>query len=258
MHAAETEIIADLDNSILPNPAVSVIISCYKYGREAIEAIESVSAQDEPSVDVILIDDASPDDSVCIIMDWINRQSTLGAIRRILLKRHIKNQGLSQTRNTAIHSVETPFTFVLDADNQIFPHAVSRLREAIEVSGFPAAYSLIEMFGEEAGLMGKSVWIPEKFCYGNYIDAMAMFRTSLLHEIGGYREMPHKFGWEDFDLWCSMVDRDYKACYVPEILCRYRVHGQSMLNSITRRYVSKSMSAVRKDLEQHHNMKFFF
>lgn len=252
------EVIFDHRNVTKRPAEITVIITCYKYGKEGIEALETLKRQTELSFDVILIDDHSPDDSVDTLLPWFQANHGHAQFAHVRFIRHVHNQGLSKSRNTAISLVNTRYTFVLDADNQLYPRALTRLREAIENSQLPAAYSLIEIFEGESSIMGNSVWLPEKFAYGNYIDAMAMFRTDLLHELGGYRCMPHHFGWEDYDLWCTMVDKGYQACHVPQFLCRYRVHAQSMLRTVTNEFVTNRLKVIKADFEAHHSFKFHF
>jgi glycosyltransferase involved in cell wall biosynthesis len=204
----------------------------------------------------VLIDDCSPDDSVERLRPWFESNADNPKFGRILFIRHVENQGLSQSRNTALAQVHTAYVFILDADNMIYPRCLQVLRESIENSGYAMAYSLIERFGAETGIMGNSVWIPERFRRGNYIDAMALIRTDVLLEIDGYRIMPFNFGWEDYDLWCSFVDRDLKGCYVPQILCRYRVHSRSMLRTSTNKTISKMADEIRTFMEAHHTLKF--
>ena len=40
-----------------------------------------------------------------------------------------------------------------------------------------------------------------------------------------------RFGMFEDDFWCKFVEHDLAAIFVPEILCRYRVHGASMLRA---------------------------
>ena len=237
---------------------ISVLISCYKYGKEATEALDSLLEQSEPSINIVLVDDHSPDDSVAILTEWFTHHGAHQKLSSIKFIRHVENHGLSQTRNTALSLIETPYTFILDADNQVYPRALTILREALENSGYPMAYSLVEKFGIEKGIIDNSLWIPQKFSYGNYIEAMTLVRTEVLKELGGYRQMPNKFGWEDYDLWCSFVDRGLKGCHVPQILCRYRVHKDSMIRNVTNAFVESEMEKVRHDFEAHHNMPFYF
>lgn len=237
---------------------VSIAVSCYKYGGEALEALDSVLRQTEPVIDLVVVDDHSPDDSAALITQWLETNARHDKLGRVSLVRHIENQGLSQSRNTALSLVETPYVFILDADNQIYPRAIEQLRIAVENSGCAMAYSLVEQFGDAQALINNSLWSPERFCYGNYIDAMTLLRVDVVRELSGYRKMMKNFGWEDYDLWCSFVDRGLKGCHVPQILCRYRVHKASMIRTVTNRFVSEDASRVRDDFAAHHKLEFKF
>jgi glycosyltransferase involved in cell wall biosynthesis len=239
------------------NAAITVVMTCYKYGKEGLEALASLLPQTEPAFNLIVIDDRSPDDSVAILLPWLEGQRENGKFENILFIRHLDNAGLSAARNTAISLVTTPYVFILDADNSLYPKCLALLRRAIEQSGQAMAYSLVELFGDKQGVLNNSLWIPEKFAYGNYIDAMTLVRTEVLRELGGYRQMPFKFGHEDFDLWCTFVDHGLGGCHVPQILCRYRVHGTSMLNTQTIPLFTQHKKHIIDDLEAHHSFKFY-
>lgn len=236
---------------------ITVLISCYKYGKEGTGALASLLNQSEPTINIVVVDDHSPDDSVAVLTDWFAKHGDEQKLARVMFVRHLENQGASQTRNTALSLIETPYTFILDADNQVYPRALKILREALENSGYPMAYSLVEKFGIESGIFNNSLWIPEKFSYGNYVDTLALVRTDVLKDLGGFRQMPNKFGWEDYDLWCSFVDRGLKGCHVPQILCRYSVHKDSITQTSAKAFTEHHMEEVRKDLEAHHNMPFY-
>jgi glycosyltransferase involved in cell wall biosynthesis len=243
---------------------VTVAVSCFNYGREGVEALGSLLAQTEETIDVVVVDDHSLDDSAEVLRDWCHANCEAGKLSNILLERHLQNQGLPHSRNTAISFVQTPYVFILDADNQLYPRALQVLREALENSGYAMAYSLIERFGAESAIANNSIWLPEKLSYGNYIDAMALIRTDVLRQLGGYRIMPNRIGWEDYDFWCSLVDHSLKGCHVPQILCRYRVHGRSMTETVAKPLLSgdpKSSAEwqrIRDDLRAHHKMPFLF
>jgi hypothetical protein len=131
-----------------------------------------------------------------------------------------------------VRHVRSDYFFVLDADNAVYPAALTKLHEACVKSGAAAAYCQLELFDEEEGLGQADFWEQKAFEYNNYIDAMAMVRTSACLAVGGYGyfEVP---GYEDYDLWCKFVEQGYNAVFVPQILCRYRVHERSMLRRET-------------------------
>lgn len=98
---------------------------------------------------------------------------------------------------------------MLDADNEVYPWCFERLLSVLDGNpGATFAYGMLERF-TDAGPVGlASIYprSPERFRSGNYIDAMAMIRTSALSELGGYRTDPRLYGWEDFDLWCRLAE----------------------------------------------------
>jgi hypothetical protein len=121
----------------------------------------------------------------------------------------------------------------LDADNQIYPHAIGRLVAALD--GAPKAsfsYGIIEQFSPDGSsdLMSWHGWDPMRLRYGNYIDAMAMIRRAALVDVGAYTRDPRLYGWEDFALWCTFADRGFHGIHVPEILTRYRTGLYSMIS----------------------------
>lgn len=250
------EIIFEHENGTHRDASVSVIITCYNYGVVALEALDSLLLQTEIAFDVILIDDHSPDNSLENLLPWFEQHAQHPNFRRLLLIRHIVNQGLSKARNTAISIAQTPYVFILDADNLLYPRALNVLKNAMDVSGAEMAYSLIEVFGGRSNIIGNSVWIPEKFAKGNYIDAMAMIKTQVVRDLAGYRVMPNKFGWEDYDFWCKLVDHGLRGCHVPQILCRYRAHAQSMVNTETKGFLANKMKFAEEDFQKHHTLRF--
>jgi GT2 family glycosyltransferase len=63
---------------------------------------------------------------------------------------------------------------------------------------------------------------------------MAMFRRDVLIELGGYDHTLSEigwFGWEDYDMWLRFAQRDLPVGFVPNILCLYRQHETSMINT---------------------------
>jgi hypothetical protein len=63
---------------------------------------------------------------------------------------------------------------------------------------------------------------------------MAMFRRDTLLELGGYDHTLSEigwFGWEDYDMWLRFAQNDLPVGFVPNILCLYRQHEASMINT---------------------------
>jgi glycosyltransferase involved in cell wall biosynthesis len=202
---------------------VTICISLYNYAGYIMTTLESVYTQTIEHLNLIIVDDCSKDDSLNIALSWCKNRSK--RLNNVLLVQHLENSGSpSAARNTAIHLAKTPFVFMLDADNLLYPRCVERCLEALEEDSAAMAYPIIERFGEEKGIMGNELWNPEILAQRTYIDTMALIRKTCLEEVDGYSNI----GWEDYELCCKFVEKNFYAILVPEILAQYRVHAQSI------------------------------
>jgi glycosyltransferase involved in cell wall biosynthesis len=225
----ETEVLFDVGGAAREGPLVSVVVTLFNYARFIDECLGSVAAQTHRRLELIVVDDASTDSSAEAAQAWLAAHAA--RFERTLLIRHRENQGLSQARNTAFEAARADPVFVLDADNAIYPRAIARLLEAMEDTGAGVAYSQLEWFGAVARLGYADVWDRELFKPANYVDAMALVSKAAWAKAGGYAHLD--IGWEDFELWCRFVEEGIEGVFVPEILCRYRLHGGSMLRTET-------------------------
>ena len=126
---------------------------------------------------------------------------------------------------------------MMDADNLVFPGCFAQLLDVIDRNNCAAAYSLLCRFrgtpSNRVGLLSYYDWDPQILVQQPYIDAMAMFRREALLQLGGYDNQLNQigwFGWEDYDMWLHFAQSNYDVAFVPNILCLYRHHDQSMIN----------------------------
>jgi glycosyltransferase involved in cell wall biosynthesis len=227
---------------------VSVCISVHNYERYICEALDSVLNQTLEPIDLIVVDDLSTDRSRGVTTKWLAENP--GRFNKILFISHNRNCGLAASRNRSFDLAETEYVFVLDADNVIYPRCLERCLQAIKVARADFSYSIIERFNSETGepddvapLMGAEEWGAERLINNNYIDAMALVRKSAWASVGGYHSMR---GWEDYDFWCMFSENGLEGVHVPEILCRYRVHKGSMLNTVTRQNTEYIVAEMTK------------
>jgi Glycosyl transferase family 2 len=211
-------------------PRVSVLTALYNHASLVPAALASAVRSQDCACEMIVVDDGSSDGSSEAVTEWMTQHQDIPA----LLLRHPVNRGLAHARNDALSLARGEFCFVLDADNEVYPHCLSRLLEAMEADPLAAfAYGTLERFsGSEClGLLNTLPWEPQRLRVGNYIDAMAMMRTSvILGQMGGYPTDRRLHGWEDYALWCALASAGHYAVRVPEILARYRIARHSMLS----------------------------
>lgn len=227
-------------------PDVSVVLTLYNYAGVVGEAITSVARSDYAALELIVVDDASSDDSAEVARAALEARPWMSSMLIALGE----NVGLARARNLGIERSRGEFVFILDADNAIYPTALGELVRVLRDDRDAAfAYGIIEEFDTRgpSGLRSWHGWDARRLIYGNYIDAMAMIERSRVLEVGGYSTDPRLYGWEDFDLWCQFVDRGMRGVHVPNVLSRYRGGRLSML-SITDLDASDAWSAL---IERH-------
>jgi len=211
-------------------PAVSVIVTLYNYARFVEDCLDSLAKQTQGDLELIVVDDCSTDDSLMRVLRWIGVNGRKFSGYRIAA--HLENMGLPYARNTAFSLAGASRVFVMDADNTLYPRAIERCMQAMDASGAAGAYTQLEIFGDRTGIGDADVWDRERFKPRNYVDAMALVAKAAWEKVGGYAQLGAN-GWEDYDFWCKFVEHGLHCAFVPEMLCRYRVHGTSMLHTDT-------------------------
>jgi hypothetical protein len=104
-------------------PLVSVVILNYNYARFLPRSIESALAQDWPATEVLVVDDASTDDSPQVIAGFGDR------IRPVLKP---ANEGHGAGMNTGFAASRGEIVMFLDADDFLQPQAARRIAEAAQ------------------------------------------------------------------------------------------------------------------------------
>lgn len=103
-----------------PPATVTVVISCFNYGRFLTQAVRSAVTQEGVIVDVVIVDDASTDDSLA------TARSLERAYERVHVLPHTKNQGVVQAFNSGAALATGEYVVRLDADDILVPGSLSR------------------------------------------------------------------------------------------------------------------------------------
>jgi glycosyltransferase involved in cell wall biosynthesis len=225
---------------------VTVIVPVYNYADYVLEALPSIADQTLGALDLVVVDDASPDDSARMVTDWARGHTQ--RFNRLVVLRHEANAGLGFARNSGFAAAETEFVLPVDADNRLRPAACAALLQQIEAAGAAFAYPSIREFGSKGDVFGTEPYSVLRLQRGNYIDAMALVRKSAWAMVGGYDHV--QYGWEDYDFWCRLAEWGEFGVQVPEVLADYRVHRQSMLHTMTE--VRDHKNDLVADLKRRH------
>ena len=129
----------------LGSAEVTVVVPLYNYGEYIDDALQSVRAQTLDPLDLIVVDDASTDNSLEAARTWAEREAQ--RFNRVIIARNRTNAGLARTRNAGFDLAETSFVVPLDADNRLLPDFCSSTLSRLAGSRAAFAYSKIQCFG---------------------------------------------------------------------------------------------------------------
>jgi len=202
-----------------PNQDVTVVISCFNYGRFLPEAVRSAKDQDGGPTHIIVIDDGSTDDVTGRVLDDLESDPELVVVRQ-------PNAGASAARNTGLQLVNTPFCLVLDADDVLALDAISRLRAALEQTPSAGyAYGHIEFFGNASGIMRFPPFDPWRLLFRHIVGPTALMRREVVDATGGYDiDFPH---YEDWEIWLHALKEGWSGVQVDFSSLHQRKHGPS-------------------------------
>jgi glycosyltransferase involved in cell wall biosynthesis len=214
----------------LGDSEVTVIVPLYNYARYLPEALDSVKAQTLPALDLVIVDDASTDNSCEVALDWVRRHA--GRFNRTVVLRNAANAGLGVSRNAGFAIAETSHVLPLDADDRLLPPCCEVLLREARATGAAFVYPVIREFGEADGLVGALPYMPARLIGVPYIHAMTLVSVAAWSAVGGYSDT--RLGWEDYEFWCRMAEHGLPGRQVSGApLAEYRVHHDSMLLSVT-------------------------
>ena len=205
-----------------------MVVTVYNYAEYVGEALSSVARSEHDAYELLVVDDCSTHASLEVVERTLEAHPWVPA----KLIAHGRNRGLARARNAGVAAARGGYVFMLDADNAVYPHALSRLSAALDAHPEVSfAYGIIERFNDNGpfGLMSYLGWDPARLAWGNYIDAMAMLRRQAILDAGGYTSEAELHGWEDFALWSALAQAGQRGLLVEEILARYRAGFFSMI-----------------------------
>lgn len=106
------------------NPLISVIVPVYKVEQYLRRCVDSVLTQTYQNLEVVLVDDGSPDRCGAICDEYAKKDSRIGVI-------HQENRGLSAARNAGLDACTGQFVTFVDSDDYIERDLIQRLFDGI-------------------------------------------------------------------------------------------------------------------------------
>ncbi|MBR1380541.1 MAG: glycosyltransferase family 2 protein [Alphaproteobacteria bacterium] len=199
-------------------PKVSVIVPAYKTAKYTSACLDSILAQTLTDIEIICINDGSPDNVLEIFNKYAKRDSRIRVINQ-------DNMGICIARNNAIASARAEYIFPLDSDDMIAPNCLEVLYDIITTTKYSVVCPGAILFGHAPSCVWHMPPVNKFNMYGGRmgIHNSSMFPKKLWQKYGGYCVDLNRLGGEDADFWLCFLD-DGKKLYRTEIpLFFYRI-----------------------------------
>lgn len=229
-------------------PRISVLVPVFNTPADMLRTmLDSVLAQIYAEWELCIADDASDLPHVKPILEAYAAREP-----RIRLDFTIENGGVSRATNRALALATGGFAVLLDHDDLLEEQALFRVAEAVAQDDPDMLYSDEVLVGEDGRTVQHFIFrpsfSPEYLRSHPYIVHLVGFRTSLLRDLGGLDETLRIS--QDYDLILRASERARRIVHVPDLLYRWRIHGDSAGHAMIDQVMATSSEILRHHLQR--------
>ncbi len=221
-------------------PLISIVMPCYNRERLVGRAIKSCLSQDYANLEVVVVDDASSDQSVQVVIGF--------ADARVRLIQHETNRGVCPARNTGADHARGEWIILLDSDDELLPGAVSVVAERIRSATPDVGCVYFRCLKDDGSISPAIDHIIGKLDHAGYLeyiqactggsrDLLSCVRRNTFERV----RFPNNHGLED----CYHLDFSlrYASIMSPEVI---RLYHQDAPNSLVKRTATFHSSRDRQ------------
>lgn len=237
-------------------PLVSIIVPAYRHERFVIDCLRSIHAQTYNELELIFIDDCSPDrtyDYVSALM----RTSFKERFRRVCLLRHDDNKGAHASINLGLEVASGEYIAIINSDDLFHASRIEIMLDSMRSKGSDLAFSAVDAFEASEDKTSsnnkdhKRLEVPPSLLLLNMCQQLDIarersigyallrknvaistgnfvFSKSLASKIGGFQPLKYCHDW-DFILQSLAFN---EPVYIPQSLYQYRLHQANTFRSV--------------------------
>ncbi len=237
-------------------PAISIIIPAYNHAAWLEQALDSVAAQSFTAWELIIIDDASRDQSWKLVNDWTNKHPHL-AVRCF---QHSHNQGAPATLNEGLSLAQGKYIAILNSDDVWYPQRLERLYKFAEQQHYDFLVTGVDLW--DANSLTKTDSEPDWWAWyqglvtdyqkhqdflrtllrGNFCITTSnfFFRRDCFLAQGGFADLRYV---HDYEYVLRLYRAGFKlSCLWDESLLHYRLHTNNTIRE-------KPLAAIEENMQ---------
>ena len=200
-------------------PLVSIVTPSFNQGDYIEKTIKSVLEQDYPSIEYLVVDGGSTDNTLDILRKYDKKIKWLSK----------KDNGQTDAINKGIRMTNGEIVAWLNSDDVYLPGAIQKVVNCFhrnpDVKMVYGQSHFIDTTGKIVGQYPTEPFDAERLVMFNFIcQPSTFFKRDACDDVGELDPGLHYV--MDYDLWIRLA-RKFQVCYFPEFLSCYRLHETS-------------------------------
>jgi len=206
---------------------VSIITPTFNAGKYIQDTLQSVLNQSYQNWEMILIDDASTDQTVKIIKDFAEKDA------RFKLSELSKNSGNGFARNVALEKATGQYIAFLDADDLWFPMKLEKQIQYLKANNLPFTFSFYDCIDEDGKLLNRRIEAPLNLTYNELFFCNYVGNLTAIYDADYFGKITLEATQkrQDWRLWLTILKQIQFTKPVPEPLAFYRIRKNSISSS---------------------------
>ena len=203
---------------------VSIITPSYNSAKFIAETIQSVQNQTHQNWEMIIVDDASSDETENVVLSIIEND------KRIQFLKLSQNSGPAVARNTGIEKASGYFMTFIDADDIWFPTFIENNIKTIQETAIPFVFSSYRRANEQLEFVYSDFIVPHKVSYSDILKSNSISCLTAFVDIKklGKKYMPLIRKRQDMGLWLNYLKVIPFAYGIQETQAIYRIRENSL------------------------------
>lgn len=225
--------------AIQDKPLVTVIIPTYRRAHIVASAIESALAQTYRDIEVLIVDDGSPDNTEVVVRTYAGRDP------RVRYIRHARNKGLPAARNTGIRTAQGRFIAFLDDDDRWHPSKVERQLKMMQ--SMDAVLCIAIANGRPLRLLRGTRVTLDDLRRGSFDPSSLLAKAEVLRDVLFDETLREGEDWDAF----IRIGQKYSIGWLAEPLLLYNDGDHARMTSEAKTFTTSELERRTATLTKH-------
>lgn len=210
---------------------ISIIIPIYKVEEFLDDCVQSVVGQTYRNIEIILVDDGSPDNCPAMCDAWAEKDNRIRVI-------HKSNGGLSDARNAGLDMATGDYISFVDSDDWILPMMYEKMLFVMQKENADiCACNIRSCYPDH-----EEVWGCNEYLSGNSEQILDMLYSDTKYPVSAWNKLYKRECWKDLRFPVGKICEDAFTTYqlvhnaerivqIPKDYYCYRIRPQSIMTS---------------------------